>query len=129
MTSLSRSNTCEYKFKEKKVLKPAKPTSNVGNSKEGTITDKNNKTPCYLVTRSHFSPESPIDGSTPSPRNSLVLIPLPLSIPPIVTVGPSASHLNELHGHNTKQITISNYNYQSTAESHKWLKELADGNQ
>jgi len=64
-------NTYEFKFNGKKiVLKPAKPKLNVGNN-EGTITD--NKTPCYLMTRSHFSPESPIDGSTPKCRNSLGL--------------------------------------------------------
>ena len=52
-------------FKRKKiVLKPATPKSNVGNNKERKVTDKNNKTPCYLMIRSHFSPESPIDGST-----------------------------------------------------------------
>jgi len=36
------------------VLKPAKLKSNVGNNKEGTVTYNNNKTPCYLMTRSHF---------------------------------------------------------------------------
>jgi len=44
--SLGRSNTCEFKFNEKKiVLKPVKLKSNVGNNKEGTITAKDNKTP------------------------------------------------------------------------------------
>ena len=55
------------------VLKSLKRKSNVGNNMEGTITDKNNKKPCYLVTRPHFSPESPINGSTPRPRNSVGL--------------------------------------------------------
>jgi len=95
VTSLSRSNTCEYKFKEKKVLKPAKPTSNVGNSKEGTITDKNNKTPFYLVTRSHFSPKFPIDGATPRSRNFVGLFSLSLDIPPVVTVELPAPYLHE----------------------------------
>jgi len=39
VTSLSRSNTYEFKFKEKKMLKLAKPKSNVGNNGEGTVTD------------------------------------------------------------------------------------------
>ena len=63
VTSLGKSNTNAFKFKEKKiVLKPIKPKSNVGNNREGTITDKDNKAPCYLVTRSHFSPDSPLMG-------------------------------------------------------------------
>jgi len=129
ITSLGKFNTYEFKFKGKKiVLKFAKLKSNVGNNKEGTITDKNNKTPCYLRTRFHFLPESPIDGSLTS-RNFLDLLPLPLGISPIVTVEPHAPHLHELHDHNTRQITIDNYNYQSTAESHKWLQELAIGDE
>jgi len=60
VTILNRSNTYEFKFKEKKiVLKPAKLKLNVRNN-EGTITDKNNKTLCYLVTRSHLLPKSPM---------------------------------------------------------------------
>ena len=37
---------------KKIVLKLAKPKSNVGNNKKGIVTDKNNKAPCYPVTRS-----------------------------------------------------------------------------
>ena len=123
--SLSRSNTYKFKFLKKKiVLKPAKPMSTVGIMRE---TEKNNNTPCYLVTRSHFSPKSPIDGFTLRPRNSLSLLPLPLVILPIVTFEPSASHLHELHDYDTKQMTIDNYNYQSTIESHKRLQDLAVG--
>ena len=101
------------------MLKPAKLKSNVGNNKEGTVTDKNNKTPCYLVARSYFSPEFPIDGYTPSSKNSLGLLSLPLDILLIITVEPSTSYLHELHDHNKRQMTISNCNYQSTAKSHK----------
>jgi len=55
VTTLGRSDTYEFKFKRKKiVLKPAKLKSNVRNNK-GTITDKNNKTSCYPVTRSKSS--------------------------------------------------------------------------
>ena len=111
ITCLGRSNTYEFKFKEKKiVLKAIKPKSNVGNNKEGTSTEKNSKSPCYLVTRSHFSPESSIDGSTLGSRNSLSLLPLPLGISLIATVEPF-THLCELHDHDTKQMTINNYNY------------------
>jgi len=125
VTSLGRSNTCEFKFKGKKIaLKPTNPKSNVRNNRERTITDKN-KTSCYLVIRYHFSPESSIDGFTPRFRNFLSLLPLPLDIPPIVTVEPSTPHLYELNDHNTRQITISDYNYQCTAESHKRLHGLA----
>ena len=99
-------------------MKPAKPKS-VGNNKEETVTDKNKKIPCYLVTRSHFSPESPIDGSLLKCRNSLGL--LLLRIPPIVTFEPHAPELHKLHEHNTKQMTTNNYNYQFSAESHKQL--------
>ena len=67
VTSLDRSNTYEFKFNEKKIMsKHVKPKSNVRNIKEGIVSDKNNKSPRYLVTRSHFSPESPIDGFTPN---------------------------------------------------------------
>ena len=45
VTSLSRFNIYEFKFKEKIVLKHAKPKSNVKNNEE-TVTEKN-KTPCY----------------------------------------------------------------------------------
>jgi len=100
-------------------MKPVKSKSNVGNNKEGTITEKNNKASCYLVIRSHFSPESPIDGPA---RNSLNLFPLLLGLPFIVVVEPSAPHLHELH-HNTRQMII--INYQFTVESHKQLRDLA----
>jgi len=83
------------------VLKHTKPKSNVRNNRKGTITDKDNKTPCYLMTRSQFSPESLIDGYTLRSTNSLGLLPLPLGIPPIVTVEPPAPHLHELQNHNT----------------------------
>jgi len=127
VTSLGRSNTYEFKFKRKKiVLKSTKLKSNVKNNKDKTITDKN-KTPCYLVTISHFSPGSPIDGSTLRSRNSLSLLSLLLGIPLNVTVEPLAPHLHELHDHNTKQTTISNYNYQSAIESQKQLQELVIG--
>ena len=76
------------------------------------------------MTRSHFFLESPIDGSTPKSKNSLGLLLLPLDISSIVTVESSAPHLHELHDHNTRQMTISNYNYQSTVKSHKWLHGL-----
>jgi len=81
------------------------------------------------VTRFHFSLESPIDGSTFRSRNSLSLIPLPLGIPPIATIEPSTSHLPELHEHNISQMIISNYNYQSTAESQKLLQDIAIGDE
>ena len=79
---------------EKIVLKPTKIKSSVGNNKERTITEKNDKTPCYLVTRTYFSHESPIDRSTHKPRNSIGLLPLPLGIPPIITIESSAPHLH-----------------------------------
>jgi len=48
VTNLGRSNTYEHTFKGKKtVLNPAMPKSNVRNNKEGTVTDKDNKTLCY----------------------------------------------------------------------------------
>ena len=126
VTSLGRCNTYEFKFNKKKiVLKPANPKSSVGNNKERTVTEENDKTHCYLVTRTHF-PESPITGSTPRSRNSSGIIPLPLGILPIVTVESYASYL---HDHNTKQKTISNYNYQSAAESHKQLQNIAIGDE
>jgi len=119
--SLGRSNTYEFKFKRKKiVLKSVKLKSSVENNKEGTVTVKSNKIPCYLVIRTHFSPESPIDGFTPRSRNSLGFLPLPLDISSIVTVEPCTPHLHELHEHNTRQMK-NNYNYQSAAESHKQL--------
>ena len=68
---------------KKIVLKPAKPKSSVGNNKERTITEKNDKALCYLVTRTHFSPESPIDGSTPRCKNSRGLFPLSLGSHPL----------------------------------------------
>jgi len=80
--SLRRSNTYELKFNRKKiVLKPTKLKSNVGNTKERTIIERNDMAPCYLVTRTHFSPKSPIDGSTLRSRNYRSLSPLPLGIP------------------------------------------------
>jgi len=122
VTIMGKSNTYEFKFKKKKiVLKPSKLKLNVGIDRERTTTDKDNKTPCYLVTRSHFSPESPIDGSTLRSKNSLGLLSLPLGIPLIITVEPPAPYLHELHDHDTKKMIIGNYNYQSTAESHKQL--------
>jgi len=81
------------------------------------------------VTRPHFCAESPIDASTPSSRNSFGLLPLPLDISPIITVEPSAPHLHELHDHSTRQITISNYNFQSGIESHKRLQDLTIGDE
>ena len=102
---------------------------NVGNNKEGTITNKNNKTLCYLVIRFHFSPGSSIDRSNPRSRNSLDLLPLPLGISHIVTVEPPAPHLHELHEYNTRQMTIINYSYQPTVESHKRLQELTRGDE
>ena len=108
VTSLSWSNDYEFRFKEKKIVsKPAKPKLNVKNNKEGTVTDKNNKSPSYLVTSSHVSPESPIDESTPRSKNSLGLLPLPLGISTIVTVEPPALYLHDLHDHNTRQMTIN----------------------
>ena len=68
--------------------------------------------------------ESPINESTPRFRNSLSFLPLSLGISLIVTVETSAPHLHELHEHNTRQMTINNYNYQSAAESHKRLQDL-----
>jgi len=109
---------------EKIVLKPVKLKSSVGNNKKRTVTEKNDKTPCYLVTRIHFSLESLIDGSTPRSRNSCDLLPFPLSIPPIVTVEPSAPHLHKLHEHNTRHKTFSNYKYQFVAESRKWFQDI-----
>jgi len=90
VTSPNRSNTYEFKFNGKKiVLKPAKPKSIVGSTKERTITEKNEKIPDYLVIRTHFSPQLPIDGSTPRSWNSRGLLFLPLGIPPIAIVEPS----------------------------------------
>jgi len=52
VTSLDRSNTYEFKFNEKEiVLKSVKPKSSIGNNKERTVTEKNDKTSCYLVIR------------------------------------------------------------------------------
>jgi len=62
VTSLGRSNTYEFKFKEKNNVETCQSKSSIGNNREGTITEKNNKTPYYLVTRSHFSPESLLMG-------------------------------------------------------------------
>jgi len=104
-------NTYEFKSKRKKIiLKPLKLKSNVGNNKKGTVTDKNNKTPYYLVTSSHFSAVSPIDRSAPRLTNFFSLLHPPLGIPSIVTTEPPGLHLHELHDHNTRKITINNYN-------------------
>ena len=119
ITSLGRSNTYEL------VLKPVKPKSSIGDTKERIVTEKNDKPPCYLVTKTHFSYESPSDGSTPRSRNSRGLLRPPLGISPIAIVEPFASHLHKLHEHNTRQITISNYIYQSVARSHKRLQDIA----
>jgi len=98
VTSLGKSNTYKFKFNEKKiVLKLAKIKSNVRNNEERTVTTKDNKTPCYLVSRPPFFIESPIDRSTLRSKNSLGLFSLPLSISHIVTVELSAPHLHELH--------------------------------
>jgi len=80
-------------------------------------------------TPSHFSPESPINGSTPRSRNSLDLLSLPLGILSIVTVEPPAPNLHELHDHNTRQMITNNYNYQHVAESHKQLQEITIGDE
>jgi len=94
-----------------------------------TITGKNNKTPFYLVTRTHFSPESHVEEFTPRSRNSLFLLPLPLGIPSIVIVEPFTLHLHYLYEHNTKQLTISNYNYQFAIKSHKRLQDITIGDE
>jgi len=48
VTSVSRSNTYEIKFKEKKImLKPAKLKSSAENNKEGTVTERTTR---YYVT-------------------------------------------------------------------------------
>jgi len=112
VTCLGRSNTYEFKFNRKIiVLKLVKPKSSVRNNKERTVTKMNDKTPCHLVSRTYFSHESPIDGSTPRPKNSLGLLPLPHGIPSIATVEPSVPHLHKLHEHNIRQMTVSNCNY------------------
>jgi len=86
VSSLGRFNTYEFKFNEKKiVLKPAKLKSNVGNNKEGTVNAKDNEIPCYLVNKSHFSLESPINESTPRSKNSSGIVSLPLGISYIIT--------------------------------------------
>ena len=83
----------------------------------------------YLVIRSHCLSESSIDGSTPRYRNSFGILPLPIGIPPIVTIESHAPHLHDFNDHNTRQMTIINYNYQSATESHKRLQELAIGDE
>jgi len=63
VTSPGRSYAYEFKFNGKKiVLKPAKPNLIVGSINKRTVTEKNDKAPAYLVTRTHFSLEHPIDG-------------------------------------------------------------------
>ena len=101
---MGRSNTYEFKFNGEKILLKSA---------------KDNKTLCYLVTRPHFSPKSPIDGSTLRFRNSLGLLSLPLGISHIIIVDSSASHLHELHDHYTRQMTNNNYNFQSAASGCK----------
>jgi len=78
-----------------------------------------------LVNKSHFSPESLINGSTPRSRNSSGILPLPLGISPIVTIESSTLYLHELHDHNTRRKIISNYKYQSVTKSHKRLQDIA----
>ena len=56
VTSLGRSNTYKFKFNGKKIVKTDKPKSIVESIKERIVTEKNDKTPCYLATRIHFSP-------------------------------------------------------------------------
>ena len=127
MTSLGRSNTYEFKFKGKKIMsKPVKLKPNVRNN-DGTVTDKNNKTTCYLVTRCQSSLEALVDTSVSTLRNSIGLLSLLIGTKPIVTVESPASHLLELHVHTKRQMTFINYNYQSTAKSHKQLQELVIG--
>ena len=48
---------------------------------------------------------------------------------PIVTVESSAPYLHELHDHNIRQKIISNYKYQSAAESHKRLQDIVVGDE
>ena len=116
VTSLDRSNIYEFKWNEKQILwKLTKLKSIVGSNQSRTVTDKQSKKSCHLMTRSQFLTESPTDGSTPRSRSSLALLPLPRGILPIVIVESPTPHLHELHDHNTRQMTISNYNYQSTA--------------
>jgi len=97
--SLGRSNTYELKFKRKKIaLKPAKPKLNVRNNKEGTITDKNNKT-YYLVTRVQSSLEALVNRSIITLRNSINFLPLPIGTKPIAIVESSAPHLHVACSH------------------------------
>ena len=130
MTSLDRSNTHEFKFKGKNiVLKLVKSKSNVRNNKEGIITDKNNNTLCFLMTRSQSSLEALVDRSITTLRNFLGLLPLTIGIQHIVTIEPSASHLPKLHDHIKMHITFNHYNDQPTVKSHKRLQELAKGDE
>jgi len=63
MTSFSKSNTYEFKINEKRiVLKAAKPKSSLGSHKTRIVTDKKNKKPLHLVTRSQFLKESKEEG-------------------------------------------------------------------
>jgi len=89
------------------VLKPAKPKLSLWNNKGRTITEKNDKTPCYLVIGTHLTHESPIVGSTPRSRNFSDILLLPLGNSPIVTVESSALYLHELHDHKTRQKQLS----------------------
>jgi len=41
-------------LRKKIMLKPTKPKSSVGNTKERTVTKKNDKTRCYIVTKLTF---------------------------------------------------------------------------
>ena len=106
------------------MLKPIKPKSIVGSTKERTVNEKNDKIPCYLVNRTHFSYKPPINGPTPRSRNSCGLLPLSLDLLPIAIVELFVPHLHKLHEHNIRQITISKYKYQSTVEFHKRLQDI-----
>jgi len=78
VTSLGSSNIYEFKFNDKKiVLKPAKLKSSVRNNKEITVTEKNDKTSCILVTRTHLSPDL-----------LLLSLLLSLGIPPVFSLFP-----------------------------------------
>ena len=120
VTSLGRSNTYEFKFNENKiVLKSVKPKSNIENNKKGTTTKKNN-TPYYLMTKSHFSSESPIDGSTLRSRSSLSHLSLPLGIPPL-------PQLNHLHHICMSCMNIIQNKWQSTIITFSLLQSFTSG--
>ena len=125
VTNLGRSNTYEFKFKRKKiVLESGKPKSNVGNNKEGTITDKNNK---HHVTGLNLHQKLWSIDLLPHLR--------------ISSVFSSRRYSSYCHSwvirvtfvwvacHIKRYITIIHYNYQSAAKSHKRLQELAVGDE